>query len=82
MSRLSDLAPDSSPLGRPVLMEGTVQSPALSDDGFLRVVLDIQPGRVREAVWTPTGEGPDPGAAVGVLESDNGNLHVVTIWPQ
>lgn len=79
--RLSDLSPDSSPLGRPVIMEGKVSSPAVDSAGFLRVELDSQPGRVRECVWTPA-KPPKPGAAVGVLESDNGNLWAVAVWPQ
>lgn len=80
--RISDLSPGSSPLGRPVVMEGTVLEPATDSDGFLRVELDLQKGYARSCVWTPKAPAPTPGAAVGVLESDNGNLHVVSIWPQ
>jgi hypothetical protein len=63
------------------LREGVVDDPVTDDEGFLRVVLDGQE-YTRSCVWTPTDPEPEPGYAVGVLESDNGNLHAVTVWPQ
>lgn len=59
--------------GRP--MAGRVLNPPLTDDGFLRVVLDAQPGRARECPWvTPRGVEPEWGDDVVVYESDTGDL--------
>jgi uridylate kinase len=64
-------------------MEATVLSPALTDDGFLRVQVDSQKGTARECPWTPhPDEEPLPGAAALVIESDQGNLWCVAWWSQ
>lgn len=64
-------------------LEATVVAPPLTSDGFMRVVVDAQPGRVRECPWTPRPiEEPSEGDAALVIESDQGNLWAVVWWPQ
>lgn len=66
-----------------LLMEATVTTPALSAAGWLRVILDAQPGVVREVPWMPRPvETPGDGDAALVAESDGGSLWCVAWWPQ
>lgn len=68
-----------APLGA---LEATVANPPTDADGFLRVIVDSQPGRVRSCPWMPRDVDPAPGDAALVLESDGGNVWVVCWWPQ
>lgn len=63
------------------LLEATIVEPPFTDDLFLRVRVDSQPGYVRECPWVPA-PGAAPGAGDGALvgESDEGNLWVVAWW--
>lgn len=63
------------------LLEATVQDPALTDDGWLRVELDGAPGAVHECPWPQYGA-PAPGDAAVVMESDAGNYWVMVWWAQ
>ncbi|HEY3019590.1 MAG TPA: hypothetical protein VGJ32_05320, partial [Solirubrobacteraceae bacterium] len=62
------------------LLEATVLSPPFNADDFVRVVVDSQPGYVRECPWEPSLDPPVPGEPVLVGESDEGNLWVLSRW--
>jgi hypothetical protein len=81
---LTDLAARRAVMRAPAQMrEGMVATPALTAAGLMRIVLDTQPGRVREAPWPPRpGETPMPDDAVLACESDAGQTWVVAWWPQ
>lgn len=80
---LSELAARQARQRGPGLpMEATVASPPESPTSFLRVVVDTQPGRVRECAWTPRSDiEPTTGDAALVIESDAGDLWVIAWWP-
>lgn len=83
MNRMSDLATKRARTDIPrQLMEATVADPALAGR-WLRVIVDAQPGRVRECPWAPRADAdPQPGDHAVVQESDHGTLWALLWWPQ
>jgi hypothetical protein len=64
------------------LMEATVLDPPLSEEGWLRVEVDAQPGVVQLCPWPDNGAVPSSGDAAAVMESDHGNYWVLGVWAQ
>lgn len=64
------------------LLEGTVLDPPLDAGGWLRVVVENQ-GTSISVPWEPRLDvDPEPGDAVALQESDQGNYWCVAWWPQ